>query len=163
MSNITLSFENSPVTFTEGAYLNATQIAKHFNKAPKDYLRLEQTKEYIAELSKGLNSLFDDNQLVIIKRGSSSNGGGTWLHPRLTIHFARWLSAKFAVWCDTQIEKILHPQVNAIEDQLLTNKTQENFLTVPVGKDLAALKGVTFDFDTDDQSFFRWFTAVQAA
>jgi len=34
---------------------------------------------------------------------------------------------------------------------------QENFLTVPVGKDLAALKGVTFDFDTDDQSFFRWF------
>ena len=47
------------------------------------------------------------NQLVIIKGGSVQNGGGTWLHPKLAIHFARWLDPKFAVWCDEQIEHII--------------------------------------------------------
>lgn len=46
--------------------------------------------------------------LVKIKAGSPENGGGTWLHPKLGPVFARWLSARFAVWCDEQIERILH-------------------------------------------------------
>lgn len=35
-------------------------------------------------------------------------GGGTWLHPKLAIRFAQWLDADFAVWCDEQIEHLLH-------------------------------------------------------
>jgi hypothetical protein len=46
--------------------------------------------------------------LVIVRGGSAENGGGTWIHPKLAIDFARWLSSDFAVWCDLQIEKILH-------------------------------------------------------
>ena len=30
------------------------------------------------------------------------------MHPKLAVSFARWLDARFAVWCDLQIEKILH-------------------------------------------------------
>lgn len=28
-------------------------------------------------------------------------GEGTWIHPRLAVDFARWISADFAVWMDS--------------------------------------------------------------
>lgn len=42
--------------------------------------------------------------LVVTKRGAPTNGGGTWLHPKLAVMFARWLDAKFAIWCGLQID-----------------------------------------------------------
>lgn len=109
---ITANFNDVQVLFQDNAYLNATIIAKSFNKIPKDYLKTDRTKQYIDALFKTLNSnrtkiLFDKNQIVTVRNGSSINGGGTWLHPKLAIDFARWLSPEFAVWCDEQIEKIL--------------------------------------------------------
>lgn len=109
--NIIKSFNGISVLFRENGYLNATVIAKNFNKQPRDYLVNQQTQEYILALAEHLsikgNTLIDKNQLVIIKKGSSYNGGGTWLHPKLAVDFARWLDPKFAVWCDEQIEQIL--------------------------------------------------------
>jgi hypothetical protein len=32
----------------------------------------------------------------------------TWMHPKLAVAFARWLDVRFAIWCDTQIETIIH-------------------------------------------------------
>jgi hypothetical protein len=111
MSNIVLAFEDTPVTFTSDAYLNATQIAKHFNKRVQHYLDSDRTQEYIQELTKAAKQALNKNQLVIVKKGGKVGESGTWLHPKLTIDFARWLSAKFAIWCDMQIEKILHSNV----------------------------------------------------
>jgi len=107
-TSIALSFENTPVLFTQDAFINATSIAKHFNKLPKDYLKLDTTKEYINAVRTII--LTEQDQLVIIKKGGIPENQGTWLHPKLAIDFARWCSAKFAVWCDTQIENILHPK-----------------------------------------------------
>jgi hypothetical protein len=117
MSNsiVTLQYETMPVLFQSDAWLNATTIAKSFNKLAADYLRLDSTKEYIEALQEHLfpvnnsnmgNPILENNQLVIVKNGAPENGGGTWLHPKLAVNFARWLSAKFAVWCDLQIEKL---------------------------------------------------------
>ena len=103
---ITIKYGTMPVLFQTDAFINATAIAKQFNKVPKDYLRTDLTKEYIKAIGK--ICLIDENQIVISKGGSSKNGGGTWLHPKLAVPFARWLDARFAVWCDLQIEKILH-------------------------------------------------------
>ena len=103
------NFGNISVSFRDDGYLNATAIAAHFGKLPKDYLKTEQTQEYIVELADNLSKrrkiLLDKNQLVIVKHGG--NNRGTWLHPKLAIHFARWLDPKFAVWCDEQIEQII--------------------------------------------------------
>lgn len=103
------NFGNISVSFRDDGYLNATAIAAHFGKLPKDYLKTEQTQEYIVELADNLSKrrkiLLDKNQLVIVKHGG--NARGTWLHPKLAIHFARWLDPKFAVWCDEQIEQII--------------------------------------------------------
>lgn len=124
-SIVTLQYNDVPVIFQSNAFLNATAIAKHFGKEPKNYLRTNETKEYIAALtewlfssdeSNGTKSLVEQNQLVIVKNGSTENGGGTWLHPKLAVNFARWLDARFAVWCDMQIDKLLKTVPNALRD-----------------------------------------------
>ncbi|MGZ5055359.1 MAG: KilA-N domain-containing protein, partial [Methylobacter sp.] len=104
---ITLEYDNTPVFFHEDAFINATEIAKKFSKLPKDYLKTSRTKEYIKAIRRIF--LMEENQLVKVQNGGTPSEIGTWLHPRLAIDFARWLSADFAVWCDMQIEKILHP------------------------------------------------------
>ena len=111
------NFGNIAVSFREDGYLNATQIAAHFGKLPKDYLKTEQNQQYISALAESLSErtkiLTDENQLVIVKKGNSKNfTQGTWLHPKLAIHFARWLDPKFAVWCDEQIEALLNGKVS---------------------------------------------------
>ena len=111
----TLSFQNFPVSFRADGYLNATEIAEHFGKRINNYLRNERTQEYISALIEFLNipetrnRATVENQLVITQKGGNDKSAqGTWLHPKLAIDFARWLNPKFAVWCDMQIEKILH-------------------------------------------------------
>lgn len=105
-----LNFGNTPVSFRQDGFLNATAIASHFGKLPKDYLKSEQTQQYISALAENLSVrrkiLTEENQIVIVKRGGSEQG--TWLHPKLAIHFARWLNPRFAVWCDEQIETLLN-------------------------------------------------------
>lgn len=109
-----LNFGNTPVSFRQDGFLNATAIASHFGKLPKDYLKSEQTQQYISALAENLSVrrkiLTEANQIVIVKRGGSEQG--TWLHPKLAIHFARWLNPKFAVWCDEQIEILLNGKVS---------------------------------------------------
>ena len=103
------NFGNIAVSFRADGYLNATAIAAHFGKQPRDYLKTEQTQQYIAALADFLSTktkiLVKENQIVNVKNGGSERG--TWLHPKLAIHFARWLDPKFAVWCDEQIEQLL--------------------------------------------------------
>lgn len=103
------NFGSTPVSFRADGYLNATAIAARFGKQPRDYLKTEQTQQYISALAENLSVktkiLTKENQIVSVKRGGDEQG--TWLHPKLAIHFARWLDPKFAVWCDEQIEQLL--------------------------------------------------------
>jgi chromosome segregation ATPase len=71
--------------------------------------------------------------LVIIAEGAPENGGGTWLHPKLGIIFARWLSPHFAVWCDEQIADLLQqypehqqlfPELSQVLDKLTEYQQQ---------------------------------------
>ena len=120
---LNIAFGETPVSFRADGFLNATAIAKHFGKLPKDYLKTEQTQEYIVALAEAMTErtkiLTVENQLVIIKKGGNNKDEqGTWLHPKLAIHFARWLDPKFAVWCDFQIEKILGINQEQATDRL---------------------------------------------
>jgi KilA-N domain len=115
---ITAQYGEMSVLFQTDGFINATAIAKQFNKQPKEWLRLSSTLEYIEqfiEFQRCENNTFDKNQLVIIKKGSPENGGGTWLHPKLAIPFSRWLDTRFAIWCDLQIEKILFSNISKMD------------------------------------------------
>ena len=82
----------------EVLYINATKLAKQFGKRIDNYLRLNDTKEYIQILN---TSHVSDLELVTIDRGKY---GGTYLHNDLIIHFLRWLNTEFAVKCDLYIK-----------------------------------------------------------
>ena len=131
-------FNDIPFSFREDGFLNATAIAAHFGKLPKDYLKNEQTQQYITALAENLSVrrkiLTKENQIVIVKRGG--NEQGTWLHPKLAIHFARWLDPKFAVWCDEQIEALLNGKVS---DGLPAKTTADD--RTPLRQAVAALVG----------------------
>lgn len=111
---ITASYSDAiTINFTSEAWFNATEVANFFGKKANEWLRLDSTKEYIVKLGEFQlreNPAIKENQLVKTKTGSIQNGGGTWLHPKLAVPFARWLDVGFSIWCDMQIEKILHPQ-----------------------------------------------------
>jgi len=110
-------------------YINATKIAKEFNKLPADWLKTKETKSYIEAVSRYDN--IHNGDLVVVKRGGNDkNSQGTWIHKKLIIAFARWLLPDFAVWCDTQIEDIL---------------TSKNLEIVPKPKNLISVSDSELD------------------
>lgn len=83
-------------------YVNATELCKVANKRLNDYLRLAQTREFLAEMSSvaGIPAT-EQNQgvtpLVYVVQGGDPSLQGTWVHPDVAINLAQWLSPKFAV------------------------------------------------------------------
>ncbi|EJF07812.1 KilA-N domain-containing protein [Thiovulum sp. ES] len=53
------------------------------------------------------DNIHNGDLVVVNKGGNDKNIQGTWIHRKLIIAFARWLSPDFAVWCDETIEDIL--------------------------------------------------------
>jgi hypothetical protein len=94
-SGITLSFQND-------GWFNATQAAERFGRRVDVWAKSQDTKDYIAALCEVSNTT--EKGYLKTKRGA---GGGTWLHPKLAVHFARWLDPKFSVWCDVQIDSLI--------------------------------------------------------
>lgn len=99
------NYRSITVPFTGKAFFNATVAAKAFDKQPSDWLRTQDTKDYVEAVRNFYGT--EQDQLVIVRQGGEPNEQGTWLHPKLAIQFARWLHPEFAVWCDMQIEEIL--------------------------------------------------------
>ena len=131
MNNV-IPFEylGKPVRFSADGWLHATKLADRFGKRIDHWLDNADTLEYIQALDEHLtgdeSKILDTRNSGYVKTSKArvDRGGGTWLHPKLAIHFARWLSAKFSVWCDARIEEILHRVPSALED---LNRTCKNF------------------------------------
>ena len=96
-------FNGSAIQFTDDGWFNATLAANKFGKRVDHWLANQETAEYIAALCESPNTR-NYGDLIKTKRG---NAGGTWLHPKLAVMFARWLDVRFAVWCDEQIDTLL--------------------------------------------------------
>lgn len=103
MKIATREYEGYEMLFQFDGWFNATVAAQKWNKRPVDWLSLEGTKEYIEIIGEILN--VDTRTLLKTKRGKY--GGGTWLHPKLAVAFARWLNPRFGVWCDEQITNLI--------------------------------------------------------
>lgn len=100
MSIITRDYQGHAIAYQDDGWFNATQAATKFGKAPHDWLRLPGTTEYL----NALTAKYGNFSHLKTKRGAT---GGTWLHPRLAVMFARWLDVDFAVWCDEQISELV--------------------------------------------------------
>jgi hypothetical protein len=88
------SWNNTPISRrTTDGYVNATAMAKANGKEWAHYFRTDRATTYLEALSRNCEIAVTD--LYIAKQGE-----GTWIHPRVAIDFARWISAEFAVWMD---------------------------------------------------------------
>ncbi|PTV65588.1 KilA-N domain-containing protein [Pseudomonas putida] len=119
---IPFTYQGQPVRFTADGWLHATKIAERFGKRVDHWLDNAETLEYFRALDEhlaGRESEILDTRIsgyVKTSRARVDRGGGTWLHPKLAVFFARWLSAKFAVWCDERISELLHGAPLAIDN-----------------------------------------------
>ena len=102
---IHFNYEGNPVSFStdNGIMVNATEMAKPFGKQPIDFLKNQQTTEFLDELSK-LRILSLENLVKVQKGGANP---GTWMHEDVALEFARWLSPKFGIWCNDRIKELL--------------------------------------------------------
>ena len=126
MEIITKNYNGIAIDFSTNSdtelYLNITQVAKAFNKLPADWLRLKETKDYIEELNSHYGNSHNGDFVVVRKGGNDKSLTGTWIHKKLIIVFARWLSPKFAVWCDMQVEEILKNGVSQFVQETETDR-----------------------------------------
>lgn len=148
MSNvIPLDYHGLAVRFSTDGWINATDIAKEFGKEPTQWLRQASTVEYLVKLAdhlelnsvrqtelhefKGLEAGSATSKARALKLAKATGlvrivagrNGGTWLHPKMAVRFARWLSVDFEIWCDMQIDRLLRSRqqldaaIEAVERQ----------------------------------------------
>lgn len=96
----------------ESTMINATQMAKPFNKRTNDWLSLKQTNELINSLS--AKTGIPVTGLVTVNQGG--NNQGTWLYEDLALIFAQWLSPDFYLWCNDRIKELLKTGVTTISN-----------------------------------------------
>ncbi|WP_025110071.1 KilA-N domain-containing protein [Pseudomonas sp. H1h] len=105
---IPFHYEGQAVRFNSEGWINATEVALSKGLRLDNWLRNKETEDYIQALSRHLNTS-DSRDLIQARRG---RGGGTWLHPKLAVGFARWISPDFAVWADLHIDALLRGEMN---------------------------------------------------
>lgn len=103
---IKFDFQGQKYSFNTDGWFNATEAANRFDKLPNEWLRLPGTISYLQAFKRKYGSI----PHLKTRRGA---GGGTWMHPKLAVRFAQWLSDDFAVWCDEQIDAIIRNGIRA--------------------------------------------------
>ena len=92
-------------------YVNATAMCQAGDREWFTYARSARAQEYIAALSSHLGVTAElrsplhgspQNPAALIHTIATGPNAlrGTWIHPRLAIDLARWISPAFAVWMD---------------------------------------------------------------
>ncbi len=94
MSIVNFNYNNRVIARREDGFINLTQMCNANEKRLDNYLRLKSTSVYIQELENSLTSE------VVDATPGNTEASGTWGHPSLAINLARWISPKFAVWCE---------------------------------------------------------------
>ncbi|TWA73977.1 KilA domain-containing protein [Azospirillum brasilense] len=95
MTNITRTFNGTPIGQRDDGYLNATAMCKANGKEWKHYNENAGTADFIAELSRSVGIPAD--LLVATVTTGPNAGRGTWVHPQVAYHLAQWCSPAFAV------------------------------------------------------------------
>lgn len=116
-------------------YVNATAMCKAARRLWADYLRLKGTGEYLAELSGSMGIPIDLLTQPIVTGPNELRG--TWVHPRVAVHLAQWLSPRFAVLVSQLVyDWMARRHVSAPEPAALPfhlRRYMANFSNVPVG------------------------------
>lgn len=117
MNIVPLNYKGEIVSFNTDGWINVTGVAERFGKRIDNWMRLAETLEYVRALDEALtgkeSQILHPSQSRYVKtsKARKDRGGGTWLHPKLSVAFARWCDARFAVWCDLHIDGLLRGEL----------------------------------------------------
>lgn len=100
-----------PSIINGNVMVNATQMAKVFNKEVSGFLKTEQTENFIKAFCQTEDLPFENEfsangKLIKIVKGHHSING-TWMHRIVALKFAAWLDPLFEVWVFKTIDEIL--------------------------------------------------------
>lgn len=117
MNIVPLSYKGESVRFNTDGWINATDIAARFGKRLDHWFSNAETLEYV----RALDEVYSGTESEILhprncgyvktSKARKDRGGGTWLHPKLSVAFARWCDPKFSVWCDLHIDSLLRGEL----------------------------------------------------
>lgn len=125
MESKTFQFNGKEIAFEmvgENVVVNATEMAKVFNKDVYDFLRTEGTKSYIEAFCESEKLRFGDEfspngKLVKVVRGGEHNG--TWMERSVALKFAAWLDPHFEVWVYKTIDQLLFGEYELIHKKVV--------------------------------------------
>lgn len=114
-----LIYGETTVNIDQQGLWNATALVQAYNKKNNkdkrlnNWLRAELTQELLSEIKESValksadlpRASFED--LVRTVSTDPGFGGGTWIHPKLVLPLAHWLSPSFYVWCNDKLEELL--------------------------------------------------------
>lgn len=114
----------------ENVMVNATEMAKCYDKETRVFMKSEHAKIYIDSIIQapfgariGINSMEE----LIQNRGRN----GIWMHRYLAIYFAMWLDPKFSIWVTVTIEELINGMGNErkalLADKVRLRKEMEEF------------------------------------
>lgn len=118
MKPIQFLYEQHEIAFLHSenkVMVNATQMAKVFNKRIDFFLKTDNTKTFIKELEFtpfGGNSAPIKRDEIIKSKGKS----GTYMHRILALKFAAWLNPKFELWVFSTIDKIIYAHFQKLKE-----------------------------------------------
>lgn len=132
----------------QDGFINGTAMAVAHGKDVSDWLKTDETFELAtalaydlgiisaAEVELRLSELKSDKNpnsvktrvsatypsLAIARRGSPSNGGGTWLHPDLAVQLAQWCNKPFAIQVSRWVREWWNSSYNPIQLEADTDR-----------------------------------------
>jgi hypothetical protein len=125
MEILKYEFNSTEVDFEFGnestVMVNATQVAKIFDREVSGFLKTEQTKSFIEAYCRAEN-IPSENEFSplgkLIRVVSSGRNNGTWMDRVVAIKFAAWLNPDFEVWVYKTIDYILFNHYQMLESSL---------------------------------------------
>ena len=125
METKTFTFNETPITFEfssdDNLMVNATEMAKVFNKEVSGFLKIESTKKYINAYCQTADMQSDNEFLPSGKLVKVVNGGrynGTWMERSVALKFAAWLDPLFEVWVYKTIDNLIFGEFHELKEKL---------------------------------------------
>jgi len=95
-------------------YYNATLMCQSAGKLVADYTRTKGAASFKKRLSDVMS--LSISSLVQQERGKGKDQS-TWVHRKVALHLAQWISEDFAIWVSDLVEKFLTGQVTTEQSQ----------------------------------------------
>lgn len=122
-----LIYQGYEIEQRQDGYVNGTAMCKANHVRVSNWLANRQTKDYISQLSQE-TGITANNLYVKVSDGFPAKIA-YWLHPLLALNLGRWISPKFAIWCDRHIKVLIETGQTAIAEPSEPTPSEADRLT----------------------------------